>query len=963
MLATRKKPVDGYLLKQSVPKPSSSSSSSKKAKHQEQAGLFRKLFFSLDRDAGVLLYYTSQQEHANASSSAASSSSSGGPEGSIPLLDIEFVEELAKERPARELLLQAEPTKKDKKDKSGEHGAASEEPLPRNAWQWPFVIHTTSLGTHLILAPTAEVRDNWVVNLEEAIAETKLRARKSKSKSQRLDDPNGRLRSESEVQADFLDILVFDSYVHELRKKEKTPEEAAESVSPRNATYHSMPPLSPLNLKPPPKVPSPTSSRSPRYGDINSPRPPSEAAQAQRPEAERLTQSQSSHQRALARPSAPPATKESHGEGGGETGSEIGSPGAKRKGSRSQTVWRKEERKGNAGALGGGTDTPPKRRIGVRERVDSNNSSSVDAETSGTRPIRKTTSEETVMTAKSSLAAQHQEETTKATPTPTTVEPKSENEGESDAETAKDRAQVPKRLSAGKRMYHTEEHAEGGGGSGFGLSLHRRNLSMDFQTIVQASAAEAAATAENENEIQKKNEDEMTLKGEAKNNTEKSEESPPQQQQRVDEPVQLRENVARRLAHAKAKLSREAADDDSSESSESESAAADSEFVEQMHFMQRRLSVIYKRMNDMEGDFFAQQQPPHTTEPHTEPLNESSSPDRPRKTRKKQLASNNTATATLLRKEDQQAVRKDQEMLQAVVRREAVCRRLHKLVDNPMDHDVQFLISRDTSTRRIIYGHRAIIRTRSSFFDKLFTQTSASGMDPKGPYVIPETTREAFIEVLSYLYSGNMSLTVDNVQDVYKAAATLRMKEMKAACRQFASRNAVTLPPRPTSSPYHVAKRQSVMDLFKNVNFEEARAAALASCPQHEPQGVSAVASTPAPAPAANTTDDGAGGEDSPKSGGKSRSKRMSQGLARVKSVLSIVSPRSSQLVASQGDDQPSTPTSSVEDEREGKNENESESEGGSAEEDKLRTSGGLKGSFFSRSGNHSKTKRTTKDS
>jgi hypothetical protein len=37
-------------------------------------------------------------------------------------------------------------------------------------------------------------------------------------------------------------------------------------------------------------------------------------------------------------------------------------------------------------------------------------------------------------------------------------------------------------------------------------------------------------------------------------------------------------------------------------------------------------------------------------------------------------------------------------------------------------------------------------------------------MDPKGPYVIPETTREAFIEVLSYLYSGNMSLTVDNVQ-------------------------------------------------------------------------------------------------------------------------------------------------------------------------------------------------------
>jgi hypothetical protein len=79
------------------------------------------------------------------------------------LLDVEFVEELAKERPGRELLLQAEPTKKDKKDKSGEHGAVSEEPLPRNAWQWPFVIHTTSLGTHLILAPTAEVRDNWVV--------------------------------------------------------------------------------------------------------------------------------------------------------------------------------------------------------------------------------------------------------------------------------------------------------------------------------------------------------------------------------------------------------------------------------------------------------------------------------------------------------------------------------------------------------------------------------------------------------------------------------------------------------------------------------------------------------------------------------------------------------------------------------------------------------------------------------
>jgi hypothetical protein len=61
-------------------------------------------------------------------------------------------------------------------------------------------------------------------------------------------DDVSQCRSESEVQADFLDILVFDSYVHELRKKEKAPEEAAESVSPRNATYHSTPPLSPLNL-------------------------------------------------------------------------------------------------------------------------------------------------------------------------------------------------------------------------------------------------------------------------------------------------------------------------------------------------------------------------------------------------------------------------------------------------------------------------------------------------------------------------------------------------------------------------------------------------------------------------------------------------------------------------------------------------------------------------------------------
>jgi hypothetical protein len=158
---------------------------------------------------------------------------------------VEFVEELAKERPpAPELLVRTESSRRDKKDKSswsngdvGGAGAGAEE--PRSAWQWPFVIHTTSQDTHLILAPTAEVRDNWVVkyghtipgracvracggivnaavrdlggfpltcvrvrvcvrvasvSLEEGIAEAKLRARKSKSKSQKLSDLSARTR-------------------------------------------------------------------------------------------------------------------------------------------------------------------------------------------------------------------------------------------------------------------------------------------------------------------------------------------------------------------------------------------------------------------------------------------------------------------------------------------------------------------------------------------------------------------------------------------------------------------------------------------------------------------------------------------------------------------------------------------------------------------------------------------------
>lgn len=34
----------------------------------------------------------------------------------------------------------------------------------------------------------------------------------------------------------------------------------------------------------------------------------------------------------------------------------------------------------------------------------------------------------------------------------------------------------------------------------------------------------------------------------------------------------------------------------------------------------------------------------------------------------------------------------------------------------------------------------------------------------EGPYIIPETSRQTFLEILDFLYSGNVQLSIDNVQ-------------------------------------------------------------------------------------------------------------------------------------------------------------------------------------------------------
>lgn len=180
------------------------------------------------------------------------------------------------------------------------------------------------------------------------------------------------------------------------------------------------------------------------------------------------------------------------------------------------------------------------------------------------------------------------------------------------------------------------------GNASFRLSLHRRNLSAE----TSANESEAAPSEAAGQEPQRDEEDTGDAKKAGEDETADNHAEASEQRGNACLPPGLGEDS--------------------------------SEFFSQIQAMQRRLSVVYRRMVTLEDD-----------------LLDGASMGSEKRTLPDRKSSLSSQADVVLNEEDKHTVRGDQEMLQAVVRREVLCRCMHMLVDNPTDHDVMFFVSAD----------------------------------------------------------------------------------------------------------------------------------------------------------------------------------------------------------------------------------------------------------------------------
>lgn len=103
------------------------------------------------------------------------------------------------------------------------------------------------------------------------------------------------------------------------------------------------------------------------------------------------------------------------------------------------------------------------------------------------------------------------------------------------------------------------------------------------------------------------------------------------------------------------------------------------------------------------------------------------------------------------------------------------------LCNNKTLSDVTFLVGKD---RKPVYAHKVILCQRSQYFSKLFLQ---SGMKENFENEVekPNISKDVFVLLMQYLYSGVVELTIDNVLPVLAAADELTLQELKGFCVSF----------------------------------------------------------------------------------------------------------------------------------------------------------------------------------
>jgi len=142
---------------------------------------------------------------------------------------------------------------------------------------------------------------------------------------------------------------------------------------------------------------------------------------------------------------------------------------------------------------------------------------------------------------------------------------------------------------------------------------------------------------------------------------------------------------------------------------------------------------------------------------------------------------------------------------------------LASLVNSPLLSDLTFIVE-----NRPIYAHKFILSMRSSYFQRMLS----SGMKESNAseIKIPDFSFSVFLDVLRFIYTGELLLREENVVEVLEAANFYKLERLKCLCEDLLHRiieidNAATL--LQVADRYEASQLKSVCFEFILANYEQ----------------------------------------------------------------------------------------------------------------------------------------------
>jgi hypothetical protein len=107
----------------------------------------------------------------------------------------------------------------------------------------------------------------------------------------------------------------------------------------------------------------------------------------------------------------------------------------------------------------------------------------------------------------------------------------------------------------------------------------------------------------------------------------------------------------------------------------------------------------------------------------------------------------------------------------------AIVNSMHHLVNDKETKDVVFNVE-----GRELYGHKAILSQRSEVFKQMFYSGDENNSLDK-IIVIEHISANLFLELLHYLYTGQIQITIENLFDIHQLADHYKLEDLKRLCR------------------------------------------------------------------------------------------------------------------------------------------------------------------------------------